>query len=268
MLRLISTLSFAAVSLYAIGPQDLQLTAKPAQESFSLHEPVVINLTFTALEGAKLTPQFEAQGMLRMGGYRVLADPGGKSPPAGLYQSAEAGEQFAIYLYFSEDRTAEHAILLNKSVEFDQPGQYKVTIEFPDSRLAASVPVTITERDDARLQSVCQELGEAANASYPPLFTFKGSRFADPARQFAQQSLMYLREESLVPCLLQHATESNLAPMISLREMDSVTAAFALGVVMQSPQSKLSAEARRRVGELKDRTKKSEVRQAATSVLQ
>jgi hypothetical protein len=267
-LLFLALVSASARNLVAIGPKDLQLTAQPAQTSFSLHEPVVIHLTFTALENAKLTPQFELEGILRVGGYRIITNPEAKSPPPGLYQSAEAGEAFPVRLFFSDERTAGYSVLLNKWVEFDRPGSYRVTIEFPDARLTAVVAITITERDEARLQSACRELGEAANITYPPLLFFRGRQTANPARRDAQQALMYLREESLIPCLLQHASEVNVAPAIALREMDSVASVDALALLMQSPKDKLSAEARLRLGDLTNRTKKDDVRRAATAALQ
>jgi hypothetical protein len=78
---------------------------------------------------------------------------------------------------------------------------------------------------------------------------------------------MYLQDESLIPCLLQSASKMNRAPAIAFREMDSVAAVRALQQLMRSPVVELAADARNRLGQLRERTRKDDVRKAAAEAL-
>jgi hypothetical protein len=236
-------------------PAAAALTATPTADSFSLHEPISIELVFAYVGNGG-----------RIDGYTITADPPGQNPPMGLYQSAEAGFMFPIPGSKVPGRGIRHMLLLNKWVTLDRPGRYNVTIDAlvrdrtGVNRVVTTVPITLVERDEARLQRVCLQWAERANAKSP-----KTEGLQDEI--YAQQILMYLQEESLIPCLLHSASKANLAPAIAFREMDSVAAVRALQELIRSPVAELARDARARLEQLRERTKKDVVRKAAVVAL-
>jgi hypothetical protein len=233
------------------------VTATPSADAFSLHEPIFINLAFRVVES-------EAEGLprppqLRLA-YFVESEPAGKRPPTGLPQATDQG--FPIFVRYAVDGEAHYSLLLNKWFEFDEPGRYEVTIEFyQPADVKVSTIVTVTARDEERLEAACRQLGDAASVASPR----RG--VASSILPDAGEALMYLRDEALIPCLLDQAARGILAPAMALREMDSIAAVRALQQLTQSPLPTIAAEARRRLSELESRTSKNDVREEASSAL-
>lgn len=236
-------------------------SAKATADSFGVDEPISIELTLTGVWG--------------LDGYVITVDPAGKNPPMGLYMSGEAGFGSPIIRGWDRMRPLRHMVLLNKWVTLDRPGRYTVTIDslVGVKRYITSVPITIVERDDARLQQACALWGERANGRSLEKVEDPQARAGytlfgpASAQRYAQIVLMYLQDESLIPCLLQSASKVNLAPAMAFREMDSIAGVHALHQLMQSPITELSAEARKRLEQLKERTTKKNVRKAVADAL-
>jgi hypothetical protein len=246
------------------------LTARASAESFSIGEPIIIEMTFG--------------GITRLINYGVEADPAGKNPPMGLFNSSEAGFGFPIGRT-NPDLPFRHDVLVNKWVTFDAPGSYRVTIDgmigIPgDSasgrRFVRTVAVTVTERNEPRLQEACRQWSDIANVPPVAVPLPEDTTQLEPVdlyarslapRRLAQQVLMYLQDEALIPCLLKSASRHNLAPAITLREIDSVASVQALRELVNSPIPEVSREARNRLIQMIERTKKPEIRAAAAAVL-
>ena len=235
---------------------DGRATATVTADSFSLDEPIIIELVITGVGG--------------LDGYVVTSDPPAANPPMGLYNSSEAGYGFPIVRGVDRNRPLRHRLLLNKWMTFDHPGRYNVTIDslVGVKRYVTSVEINVVERDEARLQQSCTLWGERANGRSLEQEEGEYSRGGPRGQKaFARIVLMFMQRESLIPCLLQSASKENLAPAIAFREMDSVAAVHALQQLMRSPVPELSDEARKRLGQLQERTRKKNVRKAAADAL-
>jgi hypothetical protein len=264
------TLAAAVVAmLWAAAAPAANMTARASAESFSIGEPILIELTF--------------EGISALRNYGVEADPPGKNPPMGLFNSSEAGFGFPVARP-NPDLPFRHDVLVNKWVTLDAPGSYRVTIDgvvsMPttrgEHRFTRTVVVNVVERNEQRLQAACQQWSGIAiippvamPLDYDPALLEPVSLFSQPIppRRFAQQVLMYLQDEALIPCLLKSASRHNLAPAITLREIDTVASVHALRDLINSPIPEVAREARARLTQMIERTKKSEVRAAAAAVL-
>lgn len=239
----------------------VSVTARAAVGAFALGEPIIIEMLFRGTSGVD--------------GYVVTADPSGRPPPMGLYMSQEAGFGFPIARGADPSRPLRHRLLLNKWMTLDQPGRYTVTVDtlIGGRRHITPVEINIVARDETRLRQTCARWSEQANGKSLPTVEHP-KEFAEYFRygpqfqqRYAQQVLMYLHDEALIPCLLQSASKSNLAPAVAFREMDSVAGVDALQQLSRSPVPELVAEARKRLEQVKERTKKQNVREAAAGVL-
>lgn len=255
--------------VWATAAPAATVVARATSETFSIGEPIIIEMRF--------------DGISALRNYGVEADPAGRNPPMGLFNSSEAGFGFPI-AQTNPDLPFRHDVLVNKWVTLDAPGRYKVTIDgvvrIPGSRdehrFVRSVMINVVERNEQRLQAACQQWSEIAIVppvamplDYDPALLEPVSLFSSPIppRRFAQQVLMYLQDEALIPCLLKSASRHNLAPAITFREIDTVASVHALRDLINSPIPEVAREARARLTQMIERTKKSEVRAAAAVVL-
>jgi hypothetical protein len=169
----------------AVASEAIDATLKPESEMFSLHEPILAELS---LQNRSSEPMKIDFGRNFQGNIKLMVDGVSALPPQ---LPPEGGLSFPGEVELKPGAKYSRLLLLNDWLSFEKPGRYEVRLmlDSPSRRVEADATITVGPRDPERLARSCAALAKRAQGYE-----------AEPAA-LAAKALSYADDEACLPNL-------------------------------------------------------------------